>query len=52
MDGESVRHNPMVDGGTVSLAKVSAAENCADIVTKCLVGEAFFRHRKTVLGLD
>jgi hypothetical protein len=38
--------------GSVTLAKVPAADNCADIVTKCLVGEAFIRHRRTVLGLD
>jgi hypothetical protein len=38
--------------GTIDLAKVPAADNCADIVTKCLVGEAFFRHRATILGLS
>ena len=37
--------------GTINLAKVAAADNCADIVTKVLVGEAFFRHRRTILGL-
>ena len=37
--------------GSIDLAKVPAADNCADIVTKCLVGEAFFRHRATILGL-
>ena len=36
---------------TIRLAKVPAVDNCADIVTKCLVGEAFFRHRATILGL-
>jgi hypothetical protein len=36
---------------TIRLAKVAAADNCADIVTKCLVGEAFVRHRRTILGL-
>ena len=38
-------------GGTVELAKVSAEENCADIVTKCLTGAIFFRHRAKILGL-
>ena len=37
--------------GTVELAKVSAEENCADIVTKCLTGAIFFRHRAEILGL-
>ena len=37
--------------GTINLAKVAAADNCANIVTKVLVGEAFFRHRRTILGL-
>ena len=36
---------------TIRLAKVAAADNCADIVTKCLVGKAFVRHRRTILGL-
>ena len=35
----------------IRLKKVPATDNCADIVTKCLVGSAFFRHRATVLGL-
>ena len=38
--------------GTIDLRKADAADNCADIVTKCLTGEAFFRHRKTILGLQ
>ena len=36
---------------TVRLAKVAAADNPADIMTKCLVGPAFVRHRARVLGL-
>jgi hypothetical protein len=36
---------------TIALMKVPAADNCADIVTKCLTGEAFYRHRRTILGL-
>ena len=35
---------------TIDLRKADAADNCADIV-KCLTGKAFFRHRKTILGL-
>jgi len=37
--------------GTIDLQKVSAADNCADIVTKCLTGWAFDKHRSTILGL-
>ena len=37
--------------GTIDLRKADAADNCADIVTKCLTGEAFFRYRRTILGL-
>ena len=37
---------------TIELKKVPAADNCADIVTKCLTGEAFYRHRRTILGLE
>ena len=38
--------------GTIDLRKADAADNCADIVTKCLTGETFFLHRKTILGLQ
>ena len=37
--------------GTIDLQKVPAEDNCADIVTKCLVGEVFKKHRATILGL-
>ena len=36
---------------TIRLMKVPAADNVADIVTKCLTGAAFIRHRATILGL-
>jgi hypothetical protein len=36
--------------GTIDLRKVAAADNCADIVTKCLTGPQFFKHRDTILG--
>jgi hypothetical protein len=36
---------------TIRLARVEAAGNCADIMTKCLTGTTFFRHRSTILGL-
>ena len=35
--------------GTIDLQKVPAAHNCADIVTKCLTGAAFEKHRATIL---
>ena len=37
---------------TIRLMKVPAADNVADIVTKCLTGAAFIRHRATILGLS
>jgi len=37
--------------GTIELAKVPAEDNCADIVTKCLTGALFFKHRARILGL-
>ena len=37
--------------GTIDLQKVPAEDNCADIVTKCLVGEVFKKHRAAILGL-
>jgi hypothetical protein len=37
--------------GTIDLRKVAAVDNCADIVTKCLMGDAFRRHRDTILGI-
>ena len=33
------------------MQKVPAEDNCADIVTKCLVGKPFEKHRATILGL-
>ena len=36
---------------TARLAKLASADNCGDIMTKCLTGETFRRHRATVLGL-
>jgi hypothetical protein len=36
---------------TIRLMKVPAVGNVADIVTKCLTGAAFIRHRAPVLGL-
>ena len=32
-------------------AKVGTAFNCGDIITKCLTGLLFFRHRARVLGM-
>ena len=37
--------------GTIDLQKVPAADNCADIVAKCLTGGVFEKHRATILGL-
>jgi len=37
---------------TVRLAKTASAGNCGDIMTKCLTGAVFLRHRATVLGLS
>jgi hypothetical protein len=37
--------------GTITLCKIGADHNCADIFTKRLTGEAFFRNRARVLGL-
>ena len=34
----------------VRLAHIPSHDNCADIMTKCLTGDAFRRHRATVLG--
>ena len=34
------------------LSLVSGEENCADIFSKALVGEAFERHRRTLLALE
>ena len=36
---------------TIRLMKVPAFDNVADIVTKCLTGAAFIRHRAAILGL-
>jgi hypothetical protein len=35
----------------IRLARVEATGNCADIMTKCLTGTTFFRHRSTIPGL-
>jgi len=37
---------------TARLGKTTSVGNCADIMTKCLTGALFFRHRAMVLGLD
>ena len=37
---------------TARLVKLSSASNCGDIMTKCLTGETFRRHRDTVLGVS
>ena len=37
---------------TIRLMKVPADENVADIVTKCLTGALFIRHRARILGLS
>jgi len=36
---------------TARLAHIASCDNCADIMTKCLTGPEFFRHRARVLGL-
>ena len=36
---------------TLRLEHIHTLDNCADIMTKCLTGAAFRRHRATVLGL-
>ena len=36
---------------TVRLAQIASEDNCADIMTKCLTGALFRRHRAKVLGL-
>ena len=36
---------------TVRLAQIASEDNCADIMTKCLTGALFMRHRARVLGL-
>jgi hypothetical protein len=35
----------------VRMGQVDSAANCGDLMTKCLVGPTFFRHRARVLGL-
>ena len=37
--------------GLIDPIKVKSEDNVADIVTKPLTGEAFIRHRATILGL-
>ncbi len=37
--------------GVITLHKVAAEDNTADILTKSLTGPAFERHRATILGL-
>ena len=44
-----VRHAENSD--TIRLRKAKAADNVADIVTKCLAGEAFKVNRAMILGL-
>ena len=34
------------------MAQLGSAYNCGEIMTKCLVGPLFFRHRARVLGLE
>jgi hypothetical protein len=36
----------------VRMGQVDSAANCGDLMTKCLVGPTFFRHRATVLGIQ
>ena len=36
---------------TARLSKTTSVGNCADIMTKCVTGALFFKHRATVLGL-
>ena len=53
MDGFSLRDDSVGSSvGTIDLQKVPAEDNCADIVTKCLTGAAFDKHRATILGLQ
>ena len=40
-----------VSRGVISLRKISAEDNVADILTKPLTGPAFERHRYKLLGL-
>ena len=35
----------------IRMGQVDSAANCGDLMTKCLVGPTFFRHRATVLGI-
>ena len=37
---------------TARLGKTTSVGNCADIMTKCLTGALFFKHRAMVLGLS
>jgi hypothetical protein len=37
---------------TIRLGKIASEGNCGDMMTKCLAGLPFFRHRATLLGLD
>jgi len=34
------------------MAQLGSAQNCGDIMTKCLVGPLFFTHRARVLGME
>jgi hypothetical protein len=34
------------------MAQLDSARNCGDIMTKCLVGPLFYKHRAQVLGLE
>ena len=36
---------------TIRMGKTTSEGNCGDIMTKCLVGPAFVRHRATILGM-
>jgi hypothetical protein len=57
LDGHALRHDSVgaqlwgLSCGTIDLRKVRAADNGADIVTKCLIGVRFARLRARVLGL-
>ena len=35
----------------IRMGQVDSAANCGDLMTKCLVGPAFFRQGATVLGI-
>ena len=40
-----------MENGQIVALKVDSLDNVADITTKPLTGESFFKHRATILGL-